>query len=113
MDKNAKKAALWGGISASAALEAAPNRHSGRLHRVWAHAAVIGPEREKRCLGKRRRTEAKDELVSVETEAEFHAALNSGADVELTHELAEKIGLMVEDVGTLEDIKAAKFDPYN
>ena len=24
-----------------------------------------------------------------------------------------KIGLMVEDVGTLEDIKAARFDPYN
>ena len=47
------------------------------------------------------------------TEEEFHAALNSGEDVELTHELAEKIGLMVEDVGTLEDIKAAKFDPYN
>ena len=55
MDKNAKKAALWGGISASAAIEAAPSRHSGRLHRVWTHAAVIGPEREKRCLGKRRR----------------------------------------------------------
>ena len=53
------------------------------------------------------------ELVSVETEAEFHAALDRGADVELTHELAEKIGLMVEDVGTLEDIKAARFDPYN
>ena len=51
--------------------------------------------------------------VSVETEEEFHAALNRGEDVELTHELAEKIGLMVEDVGTLEDIKAAKFDPYN
>ena len=50
---------------------------------------------------------------SVETEEEFHAALNRGEDVELTHELAEKIGLMAEDVGTLEDIKAAKFDPYN
>ena len=48
MDKNAKKAALWGGISASAGIEAAPSRHPGRLHRVWAHAAVIGPEREKR-----------------------------------------------------------------
>ena len=35
-------------ISASAAIEAAPSRHPGRLHRVWAHAAVIGPEREKR-----------------------------------------------------------------
>ena len=52
-------------------------------------------------------------MVSVETEEEFHAALNRGEDVELTHELAEKIGLMAEDVGTLEDIKAAKFDPYN
>ena len=62
---------------------------------------------------KKKKAEAKDELVSVETEEEFHAALNSGADVELTQELAEKIGLMVEDVGTLEDIKAAKFDPYN
>ena len=48
MDQTAKKAALWGGISASAAIEAAPSRHPGRLHRVWAHAAVIGPEREKR-----------------------------------------------------------------
>ena len=54
-----------------------------------------------------------EKYTRVETEEEFHAALNSGADVELTHELAEKIGLMVEDVGTLEDIKAAKFDPYN
>ena len=25
----------------------------------------------------------------------------------------QKIGLMEEDVGTLEDIKAARFDPYN
>ena len=57
---------------------------------------------------KKKKAKAKDELVSVETEEEFHAALNSGADVELTHELAEKIGLMAEDVGTLEDIKAAK-----
>ena len=62
---------------------------------------------------KKKKDKAKDELVSVETEAEFHAALNRGEDVELTHELAEKIGLMAEDVGTLEDIKAAKFDPYN
>ena len=50
-------------------------------------------------FGKKKKDKAKDELVSVETDAEFHAALNSGADVELTHELAEKIGLMVEDVG--------------
>ena len=62
---------------------------------------------------KKKKAKAKVELVSVETEAEFHAALDSGADVELTHELAEKVGLMVEDVGTLEEIKAARFDPYN
>ena len=54
-----------------------------------------------------------DDIGHVETEEEFHAALDRGADVELTHELAEKIGLMEEDVGTLEDIKAARFDPYN
>ena len=54
-----------------------------------------------------------EKYTRVETEAEFHEALNRGEDVELTHELAEKIGLMAEDVGTLEDIKAAKFDPYN
>ena len=62
-------------------------------------------------MGKKERERREDNWV--ETEEEFHAALNRGADVELTHELAEKIGLMVEDVGTLEDIKAAKFDPYN
>ena len=113
MDQTAKEAALWGGISALAAIEAVSSRRPGRLHRVRAHAAVIGPEREKRCFGKRKRPRAKAELVSVETEEEFHAALDRGADVELTQELAKRVGLMVEDVGTLEDIKAARFDPYN
>ena len=61
----------------------------------------------------RKKKENGEKYTQVETEEEFHAALNRGEDVELTHELAEKIGLMVEDVGTLEDIKAAKFDPYN
>ena len=61
----------------------------------------------------RKKKENGEKYATATTEAEFHAALNRGADVELTHELAEKIGLMVEDVGTLEDIKAAKFDPYN
>ena len=50
-----------------------------------------------------KKKKAKAELVSVETEEEFHAALDRGADVELTQELAEKVGLMEEDVGTLED----------
>ena len=62
---------------------------------------------------KKAKAKAKAEWVSVETEEEFHGALDSGADVELTQELAEKVGLMEEDVGTLEDIKAARFDPYN
>ena len=62
---------------------------------------------------KKKKTEAKAELVSVETEEEFQEALDRGADVELTQELAEKVGLMVEEVGTLEEIKAARFDPYN
>ena len=39
---------------------------------------------------KKKKAEAKAELVSVETEEEFHAALDRGADVELTHELAEE-----------------------
>ena len=45
MDETAKKAALLGGISASAAIEAVSSRHPARLHCVWAHAGVIGPER--------------------------------------------------------------------
>ena len=47
MEKTAKKAALLGGISASAAIEAVSSRHPARLHCVWAHARVIGPERER------------------------------------------------------------------
>ena len=62
---------------------------------------------------KKKKAKAKVELVSVETEEEFHAALDRGADVELTHQLAKKVGLTEEDVGTLEEIKAARFDPYN
>ena len=50
--------------------------------------------------------------TSVETEEEFHAALNRGKAVELTWELGEQIGLMVEDVGTVEEIDAARFDPH-
>ena len=52
----------------------------------------------------RKKKENGEKYTQVETEAEFHAALNRGEDVELTHELAEKIGLMAEDVGTLEDM---------
>ena len=47
------------------------------------------------------------------TEAEYHEALNRGYAVELTRELAEQIGLMVEDVGTVAEIDAARHDRHN
>ena len=47
------------------------------------------------------------------TEKEFHEALNRGYAVELTQELAEQIGLMVEDVGTVAEIDAARYDRHN
>ena len=59
------------------------------------------------------REENGEKYISVETEEEFHAALNRGKTVELTWELGEQIGLMVEDVGTDEEIDAARFDPHD
>ena len=47
------------------------------------------------------------------SKAEFHEALNRGYAVELTRELAEQIGLMVEDVGTVAEIDAARFDRHD
>ena len=48
------------------------------------------------------------------TEEEFHAAVKRGLDVELTRELAEQIGVpMDEDVGTVAEIDQARDDPYN
>ena len=44
---------------------------------------------------------------------EFHEALNRGYAVELTRELAEQIGLMVEDVGTVAEIDAARHDRHD
>ena len=54
-----------------------------------------------------------EKYISVETEDEFHEALNRGLAVELTWELGEQIGLMVEDVGTVEEINAAGSDPHD
>ena len=56
---------------------------------------------------------AGEPVLSVETEDEFWKALNTGETVELTGELGEKIGLMEEeeDVGTEEEIEAARYDP--
>ena len=113
MDKTAKKAALWGGISASAAIEAAPSRHPDRLHRVRAR----GGEEDRPGEGEKMIHEEKEEngekYISVETEEEFHAALNRGKAVELTWELAERIGLMVEDMGTAAEIEAARYDRHD
>ena len=48
------------------------------------------------------------------TEAEFHAALKRGLDVELTRELAESIGVpMDEDVGTVAEIDQARDDRHD
>ncbi len=46
-------------------------------------------------------------VLSVETEDEFWKALTTGE----TGELGERIGLMAEDVGTEEEIDAARYDP--
>ena len=54
-----------------------------------------------------------EKYATATTEAEFHEALNRGLAVELTWELGEQIGLMVEDVGTVEEIDAARSDPHD
>ena len=51
--------------------------------------------------------------VTATTEAEFHAALNRGFDVELEDKLAKQIGVPTnEDVGTVAEIDAARSDPH-
>ena len=50
-------------------------------------------------------------VLSAETEDEFWKALTTGEAVELTWALGDKIGLMEEDVGTDEEIEAARNDP--
>ena len=54
-----------------------------------------------------------EKYLAVQTEDEFHQALKKGRPVELTHELAQKIGLSVEDVGTLGDIIEAHKDAWS
>ena len=52
--------------------------------------------------------------VTATNEAEFHAALNRGLDVELDETLAAQIGIpMNEDVGTVAEIDQARNDPHN
>ena len=61
----------------------------------------------------RKKKENGEQYVTVTTEAEFHEALKRGRAVELTQELAEQIGLMVEDVGTVAEIDAARHDRHD
>ena len=58
------------------------------------------------------RKENGETILSVRTEKDFHEALKRELPVELPHELADQIGLMVEDVGTDEEIEGARNDPY-
>ena len=54
-----------------------------------------------------------EKYATATTEAEFHEALNRGLAVELTRELAEQIGLMNEDVGTVAEIDQARHDRHD
>ena len=55
-----------------------------------------------------------EKYVTATTEAEFHEALNRGLAVELTRELAEKIGVPIdEDVGTVAEMNAARYDRHD
>ena len=55
-----------------------------------------------------------EKYVTATTGAEFHEALNRGLAVELTRELAEKIGVpMDEDVGTVAEMNAARYDRHD
>ena len=61
-----------------------------------------------------RRDEHGEKYVTARTEAEFHEALNRGLAVELTRELAEQIGVpMNEDVGSVAETDAARHDRHD
>ena len=70
------------------------------------------PEREEIMIQKKK--ENGEKYATATTEAEFHEALNRGLAVELTRELAERIGVpMNEDVGTVAEIDAARHDRHD
>ena len=54
-----------------------------------------------------------EKYVTATTVEEFDKALSRGLAVELTLELADEIGLMEEDVGSVEEINAARRDPHD
>ena len=61
----------------------------------------------------RKKKENGEKYATAMSKEEFHEALNRGYAVELTRELAEQIGLMVEDVGTVAEIDAARHDRHD
>ena len=69
------------------------------------------PREEETMIHKKK--ENGETYATATTEAEFHEALNRGYAVELTRELGEQIGLMAEDVGTVEEIDAARHDRHD
>ena len=60
----------------------------------------------------REENEGGEKYLTVETEDDFHEALKRDLPIEVTHELAEKIGLRFEDVGELGEIIEAQKDAY-
>ena len=70
-----------------------------------------GPEEGENMIHERE--ENGEKYVTATTEDEFWKALNRGLAVELTWELGERIGLMEEDVGTVEEINAARHDRHD
>ena len=60
----------------------------------------------------REKEEGGEKYLTVETEDEFHEALQRGLAIEVTRELARKIGLSSEDVGEPGDIIEAHQDAY-
>ncbi len=58
----------------------------------------------------REEEEGGEKYLTVETEDDFHEALKRGHPIEVTCELAEKIGLSFEDVGNLGEIIEAHKD---
>ena len=61
-----------------------------------------------------KKDESGEKYATTTTEAEFHEALNRGIAVELTRELAEEIGVpMNEDVGTVAEIDQARYDRHD
>ena len=78
------------------------------------HFLMGGDNQRERETMIKKKEENGEKYATATTEAEFHEALNRGLAVELTWELAERIGVpMNEDVGTVEEINAARFDRHD